>query len=399
MNDCNVAIIGAGPYGLSIAAHLRARGVDHRIFGGAMEFWLSHMPKGMLLKSEGFASCLDAPGAGLTLGRYCAEAGLPYADLGLPTPLSTFTSYGLEFQKRFVPGLDSGRIDSVKQASNGYQIQLADGRILTARRVVVATGLTHFEHVPPVLAQLPGDFVTHSSRHSALDHFAGREIAVLGAGASAMDLAALLHQAGARVQVIARSPSIGFQDPPEPGGRSLWQRLRSPRTGIGSGWQLFWCSSLPQMFRQMPEGFRLNRVRRILGPAPGWFAKEQVVGKVPLNLGMDISRAVVKHGRVELDLAGSDGSHRTFLADHVIAATGYRVDLRRLEFMDDDLRDGIRSVENTPILSSSFESSLPGLYFVGVTAANTFGPLLRFAFGARFAARRLSQHLAGVKFS
>jgi len=392
MTTCNIAIIGAGPYGLSIAAHLRARGIDHRIFGAAMEFWLSHMPRGMLLKSEGFASCLSDPKDEFTLGNYCREVGLPYADVGFPPPLSTFTSYGLQFQKRFVPQFENTRVVSLNRSPEGYQIRLTDGEILSTRKVVVATGLSYYEHIPPVLAQLSDEYVTHSSMHSDLEHFKGREIAMVGAGASAMDLAALLLQAGARVQIIARNLSVNFHDPPAQ--RSLWLRLRAPRTGIGSGWNVFWCSNLPLVFRQMPEDFRLDKVRRILGPAPGWFTKEQVVGKVPFNLGVEISRAMVENGRVHLELADSDGMHRTLLTDHVIAATGYRVDLRRLGFMSHEVRKGIRSVENTPVLSSNFETSLPGLYFVGVTAANTFGPLLRFAFGARFAARRLSGHLA-----
>jgi cation diffusion facilitator CzcD-associated flavoprotein CzcO len=394
MTTFNIAIIGAGPYGLSIAAHLRAHGVDHRIFGRAMEFWQSHMPEGMLLKSEGFASSLSDPGGEFTLERYCREAGLPYADVGLPTPLSTFTSYGLEFQKRFVPQFENKRIVSLNRTPKGYEIRLTDGEILTTRKVVVATGLSYYEHIPPVLAELSDEYVTHSSSHSELAQFKGREIAVVGAGASAMDLAALLHQAGALVQVIARNSTVAFQDPPVQGGRSLWSRLRFPRTGIGNGWNVFWCSSLPQVFRHMPEHFRLDKVRRILGPAPGWFTKEQVVGKVPFNLGVAISRATVENGRVHLELAGSDGARRMLVTDHVIAATGYRVDLRRLGFMNRDVLEGIRSVENTPVLSSNFESSVPGLYFVGVTAANTFGPLLRFAFGTRFVARRLSRHLA-----
>ncbi len=352
------------------------------------------MPEGMLLKSEGFASSLSDAGDEFTLERYCREAGLPYADVGLPTPLSTFTSYGLEFQKRFVPQFENKRIVSLNRTPKGYELRLTDGEILTTRKVVVATGLSYYEHIPPVLAQLSDEYVTHSSSHSELAQFKGREIAVVGAGASAMDLAALLHQAGALVQVIARNSTVAFQDPPVQGGRSLWSRLRFPRTGIGSGWNVFWCSSLPQVFRHMPEHFRLDKVRRILGPAPGWFTQEQVVGKVPFNLGVAISRATVENGRVHLELAGSDGARRTLVMDHVIAATGYRVDLRRLGFMNHDVLDGVRSVENTPILSSNFESSLPGLHFVGVTAANTFGPLLRFAFGTRFVARRLSRHLA-----
>jgi hypothetical protein len=394
MTISSIAIIGAGPYGLSIAAHLRARGVDHRIFGAAMEFWQSHMPKGMLLKSEGYASSLSDPDDEFTMEHFCRDAGLPYADVGVPISLGTFTSYGLEFQKRFVPQFENKRVVSLKRSPQGYQIRLTDGESVTASKVVVATGLSYYEHIPPVLAQLSDEFVTHSSSHSDLGHFKGREIAVVGAGASAMDFAALLHQAGALVQVIARNASIKFHDPPDQDGRSLWSRLRSPRAKIGGGWNVFWCTNLPLLFRQMPERFRLQKVRQILGPAPGWFTKEQVVGKVPLNLGVEISRAMVVNGRVHLELASSDGARRALVADHVIAATGYRVDLRRLEFMNPDVLEGIRSVENTPVLSSNFESSLPGLYFVGVTAANTFGPLLRFTYGARFVARRLSKHLA-----
>ncbi len=144
----------------------------------------------------------------------------------------------------------------------------------------------------------------------------------------------------------------------------------------------------------MPEQFRLDKVRRILGPAPGWFVKQEVVGKVPLHLGHSITDAKVQNGGVRLELGDVAGTRRTIEAEHVIAATGYRVDLRRLPFMDSNDLAQIRSVENTPVLSSNFESSLPGLYFVGTSAANTFGPLLRFACGAKFTARRLAKHLA-----
>src|ERR1700760_1616078 len=87
MKVCDVAIIGAGPYGLSIAAHLRAAGVDFRIFGKPMGFWRDHMPDGMHLKSEGFASSLSEPSGKFTLGAFCKERGLDYADLGSPVPL------------------------------------------------------------------------------------------------------------------------------------------------------------------------------------------------------------------------------------------------------------------------------------------------------------------------
>jgi hypothetical protein len=143
----------------------------------------------------------------------------------------------------------------------------------------------------------------------------------------------------------------------------------------------------------MPQWFRLEVVRRHLGPAAGWFIKDLVVGHVAFHLGFNVVQADIQNGRVQLQLASSDGAQRTLVTDHVISGTGYRVDLRRLAFLNPGLLAGIRSIENTPVLSMNFESSVPGLYFVGTTSANSFGPMARFAYGARFTARRLARHL------
>jgi thioredoxin reductase len=394
MAKCDVAIIGAGPYGLSIAAHLKAHGVDFRIFGHPMHTWLAHMPKGMRLKSEGFASRVYDPASTFTLEAYCKEKGIPYADMGLPVPLEVFAAYGLEFQRRFVPELEPNLVSSLRRSPEGFRLGLDDGRSLTARRVVMAVGLTHYENMPPILAALGENFATHSARHNTVDQFKEREVIVVGAGASALDLAALLHQAGAKVQVVARKPVIRFHDPPDNLKPSLLDRLRTPMTGIGPGWKLFWCVNAPLVFRKMPQEFRFAKVKTVLGPAPCWFIREQVVGKIPLNVDAQVTYAKVEDGRVSLQLTDSRGTQRKLVTDHVIAATGYKVDLRRLTFMDSDLQSALLSAEQTPVLSSNFESSVPGLYFVGTSAANTFGPMLRFAYGAGFTARRLSKHLA-----
>ena len=348
-------------------------------------------PKGCGLKSEGFASCLFDPNSTFTLATYCKEKRLPYADTGLPTPLETFTAYGLEFQKRFVPELEDKLVISLRRTGECYQVCLDDGEIVDARNVIVAVGLNYYEYVPSILSSLPKTHVSHSAAYGNLEHFKGREVAVVGAGASALDLAALLHRVGAGVQVVARVPAIRFYDPPSPRRPPLIERLRHPQTGIGHGWPNFLCANAPLVFRLMPVEFRLDKVRRLLGPGPGWFIKPDVVGKVPLKVGLSITGAKTRNGRVRLQLTDGAGANHTIEADHVIAATGYRVDLRRLTFIDSADLAQIRSVENTPVLSSNFESSLPGLYFVGASAANTFGPLLRFAFGARFTARRLGK--------
>ncbi len=394
MRICDVAIIGAGPYGLSIAAHLKAHGLDVRIFGSPMHTWMTQMPKGMRLKSEGFASSIYDPDSALSLANYCRQEGIPYADSGLPVPLETFVSYGLEFQKRLVPEVEDKLVVSLHRSPNGFQLCLENGEVVSARKVVTAVGISHFKHVPQIFSSLSEEFLTHSSSHSTLDQFKTREVIVVGAGASALDLAALLHQAGAVVHLVARKPVIRFHDPPGRIPRPFLQRIRRPMTGIGPGWRLLFCTSAPLVFRQLSEQFRLEAVRKVLGPAPAWFVKQQVVGNVSFNLGAIINQANVRNGRVSLELTDAAGNRRSLVADHVIAATGYKVDLQRLTFLSSDIQAGIRSVEQTPVLSSNFESSVPGLFFVGTSAANTFGPVMRFAFGARFTARRISGHLA-----
>lgn len=388
----DVVIIGAGPYGLSVAAHLASRGVQFRIFGSPMRVWRDHMPRGMQLKSEGFASSLSDPGSTFTLRHYCQEQRIPYEDVGIPVELKTFVSYGLAFQKKFVPSLEEKLVVSVERSPAGFMVQLEDGDRVEARRVVVAVGITYFGFVPPILASLPKGLVSHSSAHSDPTVFKDRTVAILGAGGSSLDLAALLYEAGAKVHVIARSPSIRFQEPPR--RRSWSEGILNPRTGIGSGMQLFFYANAPHWFRRLPEQLRIDRVRKTLGPAPPWFTRKQVEGKVPFHLGVQVTRAEVENGKPVLHLVDAENRQSVVEADHIIAATGYKVDLDRMQFLSSSIREGLNTTEKAPALSASFESSIPGLYFIGVSSANTFGPLMRFAFGADYTARYIVRRLA-----
>jgi thioredoxin reductase len=387
----DVAVIGAGPYGLSIAAHLSAQGVDIRIFGHPMQTWRTAMPQGMVLKSEGFASSLYDPDGAFTLATYCAQRGEPYADIGLPVPLATFSAYGLAFQKRFVPDLDERNVVSVEPQSDGFVIGLDDGEIVTARRVVVASGIRHFAATPPELSGMRGPLLTHSAEHHDLGGFAGKEVLVIGGGASGIELAGLLDQRGASVSVAARRSRIAWCEPPRP--RTMMDSIKEPVSGLGTGWRSVACVVAPMVFYQMPERFRLLVVRKHLGPAPGWTSRQQVEQNVPVMLGAHVTGAREHNGRAVVNVGLPNGETQTVHADHVISATGYKVDLRRLTFLGTRIQSSVRSVEHTPILSRQFESSIPGLFFVGCTAANSFGPLLRFAFGAGFAARRITRHL------
>lgn len=388
-----VAIIGAGPYGLSIAAHLRSHGISHRIFGTPMDTWRRHVPAGMLLKSDGFASSLsDAEGKG-TLAAYCAEHNLPYDDTHTPVALEVFNAYALDFQKRFVPQLEDRQVVSVEKSGNGFSIKLDDGESLQADFVVNAIGITHFARMPEQLAHLPGELVTHSSAHHDLSAFAGRDVTVVGGGSSAVDIATLLYEAGARPTVIARRDSLRFSTPPAPGRRSLWQRVRHPSSGLGPGLRSWTFQKVPALFRYLPGETRLTIIRRHLGPQAAGVMKARFDAGVKVATGEQVERATVEDGRVRLVLRSAAGAQREVLTDHVIAATGYWPDIDRLAFMSDGLRSSVRTYAGMPVVSRNFESSVPGLYFVGFPAVNSFGPLMRFMVGAEYVAPAIARHL------
>jgi thioredoxin reductase len=390
-----IVIIGAGPYGLSLGAHLRRLGVPYRIFGRPMDSWLAHMPKGMMLKSDGFASNIYDPDGSFTLEKFCAQRGIEYSNMGLPVRLDTFSAYGMAFRERMVPELEDKLVRGLEKSPDGFVLQLEDGEIVKARRVVLAVGITHFEYIPASLADLPPEFLTHSYRHSDLESFKGRNVVVIGGGSSATDFAGLVHEAGAQVQLVARTASLKFHGKPEIGKpRSRWQQIRHPQSGLGPGLRSSFFSNAPAAFHRLPESLRLKIVRSHLGPSGGWFTKDKVIGRIPLLLGYSLERAEVRNGCVHLHVRAADGSMREVETERIVAATGYRVNLERLKFMSGDIRSKIQTVEGTPVLSSAFESSVSGLYFVGLAAANSFGPVMRFAFGAGFAAQRLTVSMA-----
>jgi cation diffusion facilitator CzcD-associated flavoprotein CzcO len=140
-----VTIVGAGPYGLSIAAHVKAAGLRFRIFGRPMNTWREQMPKGMYLKSDGFASSLSDPGSSYKLMHYCRQLEIPYDDTRIPVPIETFTSYGIAFQKTFVPELEDSQAVSIAPIPNGYSVTLDNGEIVETDKVVLAVGIRHFD--------------------------------------------------------------------------------------------------------------------------------------------------------------------------------------------------------------------------------------------------------------
>lgn len=400
--ELNVAIVGAGPYGLSIAAHLAEAGVDHRIFGTPMGMWRDNMPPGMHLKSYGESSDLFDPHSELTLARYCSARGIPYDDSLVPVRLDTFVAYGTAFQERFVPHLERKQLVGLRPAAAGaFELELDDGERFIARNVVLATGVMAYLHKPAQLAHLPKATFSHSSDWGPLDTLRGKKVAVLGSGSSALDLAALLSAGIADVSIIARGSRLEFQTAPTVGkGTTLGSLKRAilspPAKGLGSGW-IMRLSGSPQLFRQLPDGMRRHIVATTLGPCGSHCIREQVEKHVSVKLGRSIERVEEIGSRLRLTTAGASGTRETLECDHLIAATGYHVDIKRLSFIGRDLAQRIRTADGSPILNASSESSVPGLFFVGLPAARTFGPAMRFAMGAVYPAQHLARRFKAAK--
>ncbi|HEX3429676.1 MAG TPA: NAD(P)/FAD-dependent oxidoreductase [Rhizomicrobium sp.] len=391
---CDVAIIGAGPYGLSLAAHLRAAGIEYRIFGKPLGTWREHMPASMMLKSDGFASNLSAPSEHSTLKAWCGEHGIPYANQGFPVSLETFLSYGTNFQKRYVPDAEEVMVDQVAEVGARFELTLASGERVSARNVVAAAGISSFPYIPLSLSHLPPHLVSHSYDHRTGESFRGRNVVVIGAGASAIDLAALLNDCGATVRIVVRAPFIEYNSVPDPDAETLLYKIRRPASGIGRGWSSYFCANAPLFFYRLPEPLRRRGVASHMHPAAGWFMREKIEGRTETLPGRTIAGAEAMKQGVLLTLARRDGRREQIVCDHVIAATGYHPDTRRMRYLGAPLREAIASPRNTPVVTDNFETPIEGLFVIGPAVIDSFGPLMRFMVGAEFVAPRLSGYLS-----
>jgi cation diffusion facilitator CzcD-associated flavoprotein CzcO len=257
--------------------------------------------------------------------------------------------------------------------------------------VVLACGIVHFAYVPPQLRSLDRQWISHTCEATDLGRFRTRRVAVLGAGQSALEAAALLREHGADAQLIARSPRLNWNPDPEVSSYFETSQWRLRPTPLGAGWRLwtYW-HSIPG-FPLLPERYRVRYVQRTLGPAGAWWLRPRFDGVVPATVGSMVLAGHHEDDELVLGLAARGTTQ--IRVDHLVAGTGYRVALERLPFLDPGLRSRLRQAAGAPVLSRHFESSVPGLYFTGLAAANTFGPAMRFVCGTRFAGPRIARHL------
>jgi len=385
MDRCDVAIIGAGPYGLSAATYLQQlEGLDVRLFGEPMSFWERYMPEQMHLRSPWAGSHIADPGNRLTLDVYRGLNG--NGQFASPIPLKDFVKYG-RWIHRQIPAADTRKITELDSCSRGYQLSFENGGTLQARRVVVAAGIQPFAYRPSLFQGLPAALASHTSEQRDFAKFRDKNVAVIGCGQSATEAAVFLHEAGARVEQFARSRAIDWIP------RIAWTRREAVRWmfygrgEIGSA-GISLIIQRPNAFRRLPRRLQDRWAPRAIRPAVAVWLKPRAVD-LPMRFGRTPTAAHVEGERLRLRF--DDGSER--MVDHVVLGTGYRIDVRRYPFFSARLLEGLDIVDGYPRLGQGFETSLPGLHIVGAPAAWSFGPLMKFVAGTEFASPALRKRI------
>lgn len=382
MKNGTTAIIGSGPYGLSVAAHLKARDIPVLVFGKPMEFW-QNMPEGLCLKSVWSASTLSDPAGMYSLNNYIGATNTPRQE---PIPLPLFLDYSRWFQQHTVPDVDPTYVQWLACDGKQFQLDLADGRSIKVNKVVVAVGISLFTHIPDYARALPNTLASHTQDHTDLTRFSGRNVAVVGSGQSALEYAALLHEAGASVELIARGPVLWVN-------RKLYdytgpaKHIFYPPSDVGPP-GLNWLIAYPLIYRRLPDKTRYLFDKRAVRPAGAKWLRSRVEGFVRITENTQIVKATENGQSLQLEL--SDGTSRE--VEYLFFGTGYQPNLDKVKFIDPALRQQIQQHNGYPLQNEWFESSVPNLYFVGAVAGHTFGPLCRFVAGAKIPAQQITRH-------
>ncbi len=385
-SHCEVAVVGAGPYGLAVAAHLRQAGVHARVFGDPMSFWRKAMPRGMCLRSPLEASDIADPADALTLDAYAKRRGMT---LTYPLPLDEFLRYSQWRLAESGVEVEARELRAIEKKGRNFRLSFVDGPPVFAYRVVIATGLANQEHRPASFLGLPSRLLSHSCEHADFAAFAGKRIAVVGAGQSGCESAALLSELGADVDLISREPIRWLGAESAMSKTSVKDGLRSlTRTKNGVGpFPLNHLADRPDIVRRFPDRFRAEFTARCLRPAVAGWVKPRLrhvrCHVVASDLIPEASQSTV---RLRLE-----NETKTF--DHILLSTGYRIDIARLGLIAPELLRRIRCADGSPVLGAGFESTVGGLHFVGSNAVYSYGPLMRFVAGTRYAARHLTRSL------
>lgn len=395
-----VIVIGAGPYGLSTAAHLLAAGAEPYVIGRSMAFWKKNMPPGMLLRSKSEASNIAAPQKHLSITAYEKTLKRKLAD---PLPIEDFIAYGDWFQEQVAPNLDTRKVQQVSHDGLVFELTLEEGDRLYAKSVVLALGIGPFFYRPEEFAGISRDLAPHSSDFSDCSRFRGKKVAVIGRGQSALESAALLHENGADVQILTRDPDLIYR--PFAWRKHLFRTLTSglllplsykvfPPTDLGD---IYTARKIahPELFRRESPEVQEKLLKSCARPI-GAHWLEPRLKDVRVRTNINVTRAAVSGIGLAVEL--SDGSAERF--DFVVCATGYKIDISKYGILDSSLERRVQKTsQGYPVLDATLQTTMPGLYMAGVIGEKTLGPTLRFVTGTSNAGPRLASAIARKKSS
>ena len=381
-HDGTTVVIGAGPYGLSVAAHLKARGAQTLVFGKTLELW-KKMPPGLCLKSIWTASSISDPRGEFSIDRYVALRKIPRQE---PIPLSMFLDYAHWFQQQAVPDVDKTYVQLLAADGKGFHIDLSDGRTVKADKVVLASGIGTFVYVPDYARDLPASLAGHTYAHTDLSVFKDRKVVVVGNGQSALEYAALLHENGASVELIARGEvrwhTKLLYDYTGPARHIFYPPGDVGPPGIN------WLVAFPSFYRHLPDRIKNPVHRRAVLPGGAKWLRPRIEGNVQITEKTQIVKATPQGQGLCLEL--DDGTTRE--VDYLMLGTGYQPGVQKLPYIDASLLKRIQQNNGYPVLDESYEASVPGMYFAGILAGNTFGPTCRFVSGTKALANRIARN-------
>jgi len=399
IGNTKVVIVGAGPYGLSTAAYLQAAGIEPYLIGQPMVFWKDQMPKGMCLRSGIEASNIASPRDKWSLAAY---EKVIRRKLTEPLPIEDFVAYGEWFQKQVVSFLDTRFVQCISRNGSGLQLTMDDGEQIHAKSVVLTLGIGKFAYRPDQFAGISKELAPHSSDLSDLSRFKGKRVAVIGKGQSALEYAALLHEQRADVEIITRSPEIGFLRPRwrshlfrrlTPGPLRPLSYIIRPPTDLGD-FRTCRMIAHPDKFRRQSPDVQEALLKSVKKPIGSHWLRKRLKD-VRVRTTTTVTKVSVVGNGLEFRL--SDGSVERF--DNVVLATGYKVDISQYPLLEESLKAEMLTEDGYPVLTTGLETSIPGLYMAGVIAERTLGPTLRFVTGTSNAGPRIAASIVRHQFA